>query len=91
MSKLHPPFRYDYCCYSVQKDKEGTARITLWNELKIDYVYTLESTFCGSEGGGNYTKNDFELVGEKLCKGICLFFWKDIEKIIQKEKNGKII
>ena len=31
MSKIHSPFRYDYCCYRVQKDKQGTARVTLWN------------------------------------------------------------
>lgn len=30
MSKIHPPFRYDYCAYAVQKDKEGTARVTMW-------------------------------------------------------------
>lgn len=31
MSKLHAPFRYDYCSYAVQKDKEGTARVCMWN------------------------------------------------------------
>lgn len=31
MSRLHNAFRYDYCSYAVQKDKEGTARITMWN------------------------------------------------------------
>lgn len=33
MSKLHPAYRYDHCCYKVQKDKEGTARISMWKEL----------------------------------------------------------
>ena len=54
-------------------------------------MYTLESTFCGSEGGGNYNKNDYELAGEKVCKGICLFFWKDIQKKLQQEKSVKNI
>jgi hypothetical protein len=31
MSKLHSAFRFDYCSYAMQKDKEGTARITMYN------------------------------------------------------------
>lgn len=48
MSKIHAPFRYDYCSYGIQKDKQGTARITMWKELKIDTIYTMEASFCGS-------------------------------------------
>lgn len=48
MSKIHPPFRYDFCSYAVQKDKEGTGRICMWKQLKIDYVYTMEASFCSS-------------------------------------------
>jgi hypothetical protein len=51
----------------VQKDKEGTARVTVWKDLKIDYVYTLESTFCGPEFGPNYLEADYERIGRKLC------------------------
>ena len=59
----------------MSKDKEGTARITAWKELKIDYVYTLESSFCGSEYGPNYLEADLEKLGKKLCEGItCLFY-----------------
>ncbi len=43
----------------MQKDKEGTARIAAWKELRIDYVYTLESTFCGGEYGPNYLEADY--------------------------------
>lgn len=31
MSKLHSAFRYEYCSYAMQKEKEGTARIAMWN------------------------------------------------------------
>ena len=41
MSKMHSGFRFDYSCYTVQKEKEGTARIAMWKHLKIPYVYTL--------------------------------------------------
>lgn len=31
MSKLHHAYRYDLCSYGMSKDKEGTARIVIWN------------------------------------------------------------
>jgi len=31
MSKIHDPFCYADCCFTVQKEKEGTARVTMWN------------------------------------------------------------
>jgi len=33
----------------MQKEKEGTARISMWNELKIDYIYTLEASLSGTD------------------------------------------
>ena len=80
MSQLHQSFRYDHCCYKIQKDKEGTARITIWKELNIDCVYTLESSFCGNDGGKNYEISDYEKIGAKLCTGICMHFWKKVMK-----------
>jgi hypothetical protein len=74
MEKLHEAFRYENCCFGVQKDKEGTARVTAWRELKIDYVYTLEASFCGSQNGPNYLEADYEKIGRKLCEGIALLF-----------------
>lgn len=48
MEKVHDAFKYEYCSFAMQKDKDGTARITMWKELRIDYIYTLESSFCGN-------------------------------------------
>ena len=45
--------------------------------MKIDYVYTLESTFCGSEYGANYLEADYEKIGKKLCEGIAVFFYEE--------------
>jgi cytosolic carboxypeptidase protein 2/3 len=41
MERLHDAYKYENCCFNVQKDKEGTARVTVWKDLKIDHVYTL--------------------------------------------------
>lgn len=75
MEKIHDAYKYDYCAFSMQKDKEGTARITMWKELKINYVYTLESSFCGNVGGPNYLEADYLKIGKKLCEGIAAFFY----------------
>jgi hypothetical protein len=52
----------------------------MWRKLKIDYVYTLESTFCGPEYGTNYLESDYEKVGKKLCEGIAVFFHENLAK-----------
>lgn len=59
MEKIHDAYQYDKCCFAIQKDKEGTARVAMWKELRIDYVYTLESSFCGSQNGANYLEADY--------------------------------
>jgi hypothetical protein len=78
MWKIHEAFKYENCCFSVQRDKEGTARITAWRELKIDYVYTLEASFCGSEHGANYLEADYDRIGRKLCEGMAVLFYSEI-------------
>jgi hypothetical protein len=41
MDAVRKAYKYENCCFNVQKDKEGTARVTVWKDLKIDHVYTL--------------------------------------------------
>ena len=59
MEKMHEAYKFENCCFAIQKGKEGTARIAVWKELKIDYVYTLEASFCGSHYGPNYLEIDY--------------------------------
>jgi len=40
-------FSYDYSRFKVQKNKESTARIALWRELKVNNMFTMEASFCG--------------------------------------------
>ena len=53
MSKLCSFFSYEQSRYVVQKSKESTARVTLWRELKIPHVYTMEASFFGSNPHGH--------------------------------------
>lgn len=36
-----PVFQFKDCCFEVQKDREGSARIALWKELNILNCFTL--------------------------------------------------
>lgn len=48
MSKISGPlFSYDYSRFKVQRNKEQTARIALWRELKNPNIFTMEASFCG--------------------------------------------
>lgn len=53
MSKICNNFSYDSSRFSVHKSKESTARVTLWKDLKIPAVYTMEASFCGADFGEN--------------------------------------
>jgi hypothetical protein len=35
----------------MHKSKEATARISMWKELKIPAIYTMEASFCGADRG----------------------------------------
>jgi murein tripeptide amidase MpaA len=48
MSKIHSAFSFKNCSFAMQKSKEGTQRIAMNYYLKLPYIYTLESSFCGN-------------------------------------------
>jgi cytosolic carboxypeptidase protein 2/3 len=49
LSKISNYFSYKYCSFKVQKSKEATMRVSLFKELKIPLVYTLEASFYGAD------------------------------------------
>ncbi|XP_074638713.1 uncharacterized protein LOC141897150 isoform X3 [Acropora palmata] len=63
-------FSYEGCKFKIQKSKEGTGRIVMWN-LGIMNSFTLEATFCGSSlgkrAGNHFNTADFESMGYHLC------------------------
>ncbi len=61
----------------MSKDKEGTARITMFKELHIDHVYTLETSFCGNiDANLNYTEKEYLNMGKSLLEGISIYFYE---------------
>jgi len=49
LSKTSPLFSYRKSSFYLETNKIGTARVNLYQELKIKYSYTLETSFYGSE------------------------------------------
>lgn len=88
MSKIaNPHFSYDYSRFKVQRDKEQTARITLWREVKLPNIFTMEASFCGPKAPASvdpnsleakklnyhFTTKDLKDIGQNLCQTLLLY------------------
>jgi hypothetical protein len=51
LSKQSDFFIFSDCSFSMPKSKESTARIAMFYELKIPFVFTLEASFAGASRG----------------------------------------
>jgi cytosolic carboxypeptidase protein 2/3 len=77
MSKLLDFFSFEYSRFSVHKSKEATARVTLWRELKIPNVFTLEASFCGADKGAlkdkHFMPEHLMLAGKKILEALIVY------------------
>ena len=44
-------FNFGDCTFSMPKMKESTARIAMFKQLRIPFVFTLEASFAGASKG----------------------------------------
>lgn len=51
MGKLLDFFSYSYSRFNYSKSKEATAWISLYQDLKIPNVFTMEASFLGPDIG----------------------------------------
>ena len=77
MSKLLDFFSFEYSRFSMHKSKESTQRVTLWRELKIPCVFTLEASFCGADKGQlknkHFMPEQFMVAGRKLLEALIVY------------------
>ncbi|XP_071809409.1 uncharacterized protein [Asterias amurensis] len=70
-------FSYDICKFKVQKSKEGTGRVVVW-QMGIMNSYTMEATFCGStlaDGShSHFSTAGYEAMGYHFCDTILDYF-----------------
>lgn len=76
-------FSFNDCRFRVQKSKEGTGRVVMWN-MGIKYSYTMEASFCGSSLAANkeyhFGVQDYEDMGYHFCDTLLDFFDPDTTK-----------
>ncbi|XP_041471575.1 uncharacterized protein LOC121421044 isoform X3 [Lytechinus variegatus] len=91
-------FNYNNCKFKVQKSKEGTGRVVVW-QMGIMNSYTMEASFCGSTAGDkrltHFTTEDFEAMGYHFCdslldycdpdKSKCNTILSDLEEKLRQE------
>lgn len=86
MSKLSDYFSYKYSKFSMTKSKETTARISLYRELKIPCIYTMEASFCGADMGEltdmHFNAEHFKKIGGKLLDAIIAYCKIDPYEVI---------
>lgn len=70
-------FSFEYSRFSVHKSKESTARVSLWRELKIPNVFTMEASFCGADKGHvknkHFMPEHLMLAGRKLLEALIVY------------------
>jgi hypothetical protein len=56
----------------MPKPKESTARISMFHQLRIPFVFTLEASFAGSNRGKlayqHFSLQDLENIGKSVLK-----------------------
>jgi hypothetical protein len=77
LSKLCDYFSFEQSRFSMNKSKEGTARIAMFKELNIPNIFTLEASFCGADRGvlkdTHFSTEHFMLVGRKLLETLIVY------------------
>ena len=77
MSKFSKSFNFNKCSFVMQKGKEATSRMTMFKELEIPAVYTLEASFCGAEQGPlkdkHFSIKNLMKLGKDLFRALILY------------------
>ena len=65
--------------FKMPEYKKGTGRINLFNELNVENVVTLETSYFGCNAGGYinqyFTVETLKEIGRDICNGILLFHY----------------
>lgn len=85
LSKLCPFFNFDDCVFKVQKQRERSARVSIYRSFGLTNAYTLEASFCGANYGRcadlHFTTRHYEDVGRFLCEALLDLFDPEQTKV----------
>ena len=78
LSKKNPFFSFVDSHFRIEKSKDSTARIVLFQELEITHSYTMEASFFGPSNSESFgykfngdmhmKPEDLETLGQDLCR-----------------------
>ena len=83
MSKLCDYFSFESSRFSLHKSKESTARVSMWKELKIPNIFTMEASFSGADKGAlkdqHFTTEHLMMAGRKLLEALIVYCKIDVQ------------
>ena len=95
LSKICPFFVYNLSRYGNQKSKEATARVAMFNELKLPAIYTMESSFCGNDQGpfANYHFSTSNLLqtGRDFCRTLLLYHQLPVPRTVCQSLHEQVV
>ena len=66
----------------MSKAKEQTARISMFRELNIHNIFTMEASFCGADKGEikdhHFSTKNLQMAGRKLCEALIVYYKIDV-------------
>lgn len=87
VSKITENFAFKFCNFHIDRSKIGTARVTMYKELKIPYIYTIEGSQFGTITG-HHDEKVFMDIAQGLAVGIkTLFRLKDKKQMSHQKSN----
>nr|XP_006820539.1 PREDICTED: cytosolic carboxypeptidase 2-like [Saccoglossus kowalevskii] len=77
-------FCFESCKFKVQKSKDGTGRVVMW-QMGIMNSFTMEATFCGTSLGKqhHFSTKDYESLGYHFCDSLLDYCDPDNSKCAQ--------
>ena len=91
MSKLCDYFSFKDSRFSLTKSKETTARISLYRELNIPCIYTMEASFCGADQGEyeniHFNEDLLMNIGRKLISALVVYWKIDPYEVVYGKKQ----
>ncbi|XP_068626632.1 cytosolic carboxypeptidase 1-like [Battus philenor] len=96
MHRVSGAFALGSCSFRVERERESTARVTVWRHLAVARSYTMEASFCGFDQGPykgfHLNTQHLQGVGSDLCEALGgMSDGATIDIQLTKDLNGKMI
>lgn len=73
MHRISPAFALGSCSFRVERERESTARVTVWRHLGVTRSYTMEASFCGFDRGPFKVRTCICLKTQKKQSSVLLY------------------